>query len=673
MTKHYGHHNHYNKLHIPDHWEHYWSKYPNGYTLLEALISWTSQVNDMIVSYNHMSDDMGALDRNFRALDKELRASWVGYKDHTEKTYTDFREELFTILNNWIATIEPTIQDTIVSSLSGWLADGTLADIINNDVFDMKANQTDLDNVTTQLAQTMKHKLSYINVSQPPYNVVGDGVTDETSSINQAITDLYNVGGGTLYIPFSNQPYMVNAEIGINLKDNVNMVIDDGSIFKAIPTAKSSYRVISLVDTKNNNIYGNYEIIGERNEHLGTTGEWGMGVEMRGASNIYFEHIHASDCWGDGLYIGSSETQNYCKNITIGTLIADNNRRQGFSLISVKGLTIDKAILTNTNGTAPEAGLDFEPNNNLEFLQDIKINKLITKGNKSDGVLFYFGTYLSSPNLVDITINEFHSDGDYVGVSFSSGGDIQGAIKFTNQPIIENSGHYGINQRNWPSTNPRITFDRPIIKDPLVDQTTTSDMYASAIIVTRLSTDTATGVLGEYIGNIELIQPIVMETRMDKRIQTSIFIKNEKQADQVEKVAIIDPIRLDGIKRKILHRVVDLILSDKYNNLVYQMNDEDVSINSDNFNVMYTTEGNTTPMSLTLSSTLMVGAVITIVLKNDQKLTVKTSNRIYPLESSFGKWLSANKQGAKITLRKIEYNKWEVINVVGTWTEETAV
>lgn len=145
MSKHYGHHNHYSKLHIPDHWEHYWSKYPNGYTLLEALISWTSQVNDMIVSYNHMSDDMVALDRNFRALEKELRASWDGYKDHTEKTYTDFREEILTIVNNWIATIEPTIQDTVVSSLSSWLDDGTLADIINNDVFDMKANSVDLE------------------------------------------------------------------------------------------------------------------------------------------------------------------------------------------------------------------------------------------------------------------------------------------------------------------------------------------------------------------------------------------------------------------------------------------------------------------------------------------------------------------------------------------------
>lgn len=195
MTKHYGHHNHYNKLHIPDHWEHYWSKYPNGYTLLEALISWTSQVNDMISSYNHMSDDMVALDRNFRALEKELRASWNGYKDHTEKTYTDFREEILTILNNWIASIEPTIQDTIVSSMAGWLADGTLADIINEDVFNMKANQSDLVQIQTDRA------ISPDDFEGTDFEKVQAAI-DEAISLDKGIrfTRMYDITGNTLMI-----------------------------------------------------------------------------------------------------------------------------------------------------------------------------------------------------------------------------------------------------------------------------------------------------------------------------------------------------------------------------------------------------------------------------------------------------------------------------------------
>ena len=216
MSKHYGHHNHYDKLHIPDHWEHYWSKYPNGYTLLEALISWTSQVNDMIVSYNHMSDDMVALDRNFRALDKELRASWKGYKDHTEKTYTDFREELFTILNNWIATIEPTIQDTVVSSLSGWLTDGTLADIINNDVFNMKANQSDLEHIQNDRAIS-------------PDDFEGSDFEKVQSAIDEAIESKKAIRLARVYNVTNSTPLKLNKK---NTRWTLNFIGEGGGFLK---------------------------------------------------------------------------------------------------------------------------------------------------------------------------------------------------------------------------------------------------------------------------------------------------------------------------------------------------------------------------------------------------------------------------------------------------------
>lgn len=40
------------RLNIPDKWKHYFSEYPNGYTLLEAIIEWTDKVNIMIDDLN---------------------------------------------------------------------------------------------------------------------------------------------------------------------------------------------------------------------------------------------------------------------------------------------------------------------------------------------------------------------------------------------------------------------------------------------------------------------------------------------------------------------------------------------------------------------------------------------------------------------------------------------
>ena len=40
------------KLNIPESWSHYWSRYPEGFTILESLISWVSQVDKMVEKLN---------------------------------------------------------------------------------------------------------------------------------------------------------------------------------------------------------------------------------------------------------------------------------------------------------------------------------------------------------------------------------------------------------------------------------------------------------------------------------------------------------------------------------------------------------------------------------------------------------------------------------------------
>lgn len=44
----------FNHLNIPDQWNTYFSKYPNGYTMLEALMEWVTQNNNMIDYINNL-------------------------------------------------------------------------------------------------------------------------------------------------------------------------------------------------------------------------------------------------------------------------------------------------------------------------------------------------------------------------------------------------------------------------------------------------------------------------------------------------------------------------------------------------------------------------------------------------------------------------------------------
>lgn len=220
---HYKHYKHFKKIHIPDHWEQYWSKYPNGYTLLEALISWTGQVNDMIKATNKYTDHVRTLDINFRALEKELRASWKGYKESTEQTYKDFREEILTIVNNWIATIEPTIQNVVVESLTTWLEDGTLADIINEDVFNMKADKKDVDS-------------REINVLYPPsplQPVKMDGTTDDSANLQAIIDYVTEKGTGGQY-PSESYGYTIIIPAGVMILRNKITVNGSGVTLKGL-------------------------------------------------------------------------------------------------------------------------------------------------------------------------------------------------------------------------------------------------------------------------------------------------------------------------------------------------------------------------------------------------------------------------------------------------------
>lgn len=60
----------FNHLMIPETWQQYWSKYPDGYTILEALINWVSQVDKMVDNVNDWNE---RLDEFVKTFDSELQ------------------------------------------------------------------------------------------------------------------------------------------------------------------------------------------------------------------------------------------------------------------------------------------------------------------------------------------------------------------------------------------------------------------------------------------------------------------------------------------------------------------------------------------------------------------------------------------------------------------------
>ena len=187
-------------------------------------------------------------------------------------------------------------------------------------------------------------------------------------------------------------------------------------------------------------------------------GEWRHGINIISSENVTIAGLTIRDTGGDAIYIGDKDNRTPCKNIHITNVICDNNHRQGISVISVEGLLIEKTIMKNTRGTAPAAGLDFEPNIASESLVDCVVRDCIVENNEGCGYTFYFDhmDHTSKPISIRfencIAINE-KSYGVSLTTSNGRGGKekedvrekmgVQGRIEFINCRF-ENTGRHGI-------------------------------------------------------------------------------------------------------------------------------------------------------------------------------------------------------------------------------------
>lgn len=151
---------HFKHLHVPDHWEHYWSKYPQGYTIMEALISWVSQVDLMTDNVN----------------------DWNNY------------------LNQFVDTFDTKLQDTAREMIQELYDSGAFAEltaqvitVVQDQINAVQDQIDDISDTVDEIAYSIKS-----------FGAVGDGVTDDTLAFETALMS----GIDRLFIPVGT--YIIN-------------------------------------------------------------------------------------------------------------------------------------------------------------------------------------------------------------------------------------------------------------------------------------------------------------------------------------------------------------------------------------------------------------------------------------------------------------------------------
>lgn len=147
--------------------------------------------------------------------------------------------------------------------------------------------------------------------------------------------------------------------ITIGSNTEINLI---GKI-KQLPNSFNAGYVIDLSGgAENVYIHGSGTIEGDKQEHTGSGGEHGHGINICNASNVIVEGVAIKYCWGDCVYIGYQATP--AVNVVLRNLTMIEGRRQGVSITSCKNVIIENCTIRDINGTAPQSGIDIEPNTN---------------------------------------------------------------------------------------------------------------------------------------------------------------------------------------------------------------------------------------------------------------------------------------------------------------------
>jgi hypothetical protein len=212
----------------------------------------------------------------------------------------------------------------------------------------------------------------------------GDGVHNDTAAFQAAINALPS-SGGTITVPAGN--YMIDALKSINMRSHTRIKMDPLAQLIAIPNSSQRYYVIKAWRVNNVEITGG-AIVGDRAKHRGSTGEWGMGIDILASAKVFVHNLKVSRCWGDGLYIGAIGSPGRAvssTDVTVAHVVSTENRRQGLSFGPVQRIYVENSIFSNTSGTAPQAGIDIEPSIQ-GTARNIRIEASTMTGNAGNGL-----------------------------------------------------------------------------------------------------------------------------------------------------------------------------------------------------------------------------------------------------------------------------------------------
>ena len=266
-------------------------------------------------------------------------------------------------------------------------------------------------------------------------------------------------GAKKLWVPDMGVPWLIDT---ISLASNQEILFEDGVVVESRPGPAFHVdgQLFTCSGRKNVTLKG-YGATLKMRRDLFTGGkpykrsEHRHAVILYASRNIKILGLTIQDAGGDGIMIGGLTHSSFNKDVLIKDIRVTNAFRNAISVISAQNLTIDNAVLINTNGTSPQGGLDFEPDHEKQRIVNFAVRNCVIMNNKRLGIFFPVSGLLTASRrerglpirgvIENCTIynNGYHAFGGGVDKKWGDGLFMKwhlDGVKVINNLFVQNAG-----------------------------------------------------------------------------------------------------------------------------------------------------------------------------------------------------------------------------------------